>query len=41
MELKTKINAQNGQQDLLITRDFDLPVDLLFKAYTEPEIVAQ
>ena len=41
MELKTKINAENGAQDLLITREFDLPLDLLFKAFTEPEIVAQ
>lgn len=41
MELKTKINAKDGQQDLVITREFDLPLELLFKAYTEPEIVAQ
>ena len=41
MELKTKINAENGAQDLLITRDFDLPLELLFKAFAEPEIVAQ
>ncbi len=41
MELKTKINAEEGQQDLMITREFDLPVELLFKAYVEPEIVAQ
>jgi uncharacterized protein YndB with AHSA1/START domain len=41
MELKTKINAADGQQDLLITREFDLPLELLFKAYMEPEIVEQ
>lgn len=41
MELKTKINAQDAQQDLVITREFDLPVELLFRAYVEPEIVAQ
>lgn len=41
MERKTKINAENGRQDLVITREFDLPLDLLFKAYVEPEIVAQ
>jgi len=41
MELKTKISAKVGQQDLVITREFDLPLELLFKAYTEPEIVAQ
>lgn len=41
MGLKTKINADDGKQDLLITREFDLPLDLLFKAYVEPEIVEQ
>ena len=41
MELKTKINAEAGRQDLVITREFDLPVELLFKAYVEPEIVEQ
>ena len=41
MELKTKINAEEGKQDLVITREFDLPVELLFKAYTEPELIEQ
>ena len=41
MEQKTKINAEDGKQELVITREFDLPVELLFKAYTEAEIVAQ
>ncbi|MDL2144531.1 MULTISPECIES: SRPBCC domain-containing protein [Flavobacterium] len=41
MERKTKITAEEGQQDLLITREFDLPLKLLFMAYTEPEIVEQ
>jgi uncharacterized protein YndB with AHSA1/START domain len=41
MELKTKINAQDGRQDLVITREFDLPLELLFKAYAESEIVEQ
>ncbi len=41
MELKTKINAEDGKQELIITREFDLPLDLLFKAYTEAELVAQ
>lgn len=41
MEQKTKISAEDGKQELVITRGFDLPVDLLFKAYTEPEIVEQ
>ena len=41
MELKTRVNAVHGTQDLTITREFDLPVELLFKAYTEPEFVEQ
>ena len=41
MELKTKINAEDGKLDLVITREFELPIDLLFKAYEEPEIVEQ
>jgi uncharacterized protein YndB with AHSA1/START domain len=41
MEQKTKINAEAGKQELVITREFDLPVELLFKAYAEPEIVEQ
>ncbi|RFS26585.1 ATPase [Chitinophaga silvatica] len=41
MELKTKVNAEDGKQELLITREFELPVELLFKAYEDPEIVEQ
>ena len=41
MERKTKINAEDGRQDLVITREFDLPLELLFRAYVEPEIVEQ
>ena len=41
MELKTKINAEDGKQELVITREFDLPLELLFKAYVEPDIVEQ
>lgn len=41
MERKTKIAAETGRQDLLITREFDLPLELLFKAYEEPELVEQ
>src|SRR5436190_22515765 len=41
MEQKTKINAEDGKQELVITREFDLPLELLFKAYIEPEIVEQ
>ncbi len=41
MEQKTKVNAEDGKQELVITREFDLPLELLFKAYVEPEIVEQ
>lgn len=41
MEQKTKIHAEDGKQELTITREFDLPLELLFNAYTEPEIVEQ
>ena len=41
MELKTKLNAEEGKQDIHITREFELPVELLFKANTEPDIIQQ
>jgi uncharacterized protein YndB with AHSA1/START domain len=41
MERKTKIHAEDGKQEILITREFDLPLELLFKAYEEPELVEQ
>ena len=36
MEQKTKINAEEGKQELVITREFDLPLELLFKAFVQP-----
>jgi len=41
MEQKTKIKAEDGKQDLFIIREFNLPVDLLYKAYSEPDLVEQ
>lgn len=41
MEQKTKISAEDGKQELVITREFELPLELLFTAYAEPEIVEQ
>jgi uncharacterized protein YndB with AHSA1/START domain len=41
MERRTTIHAEEGKQDLVITREFELPLELLFKAHAEPEIVAQ
>ncbi len=41
MEQKTKIFAEDGGQDLKILRTFDLPLNLLFQAFVDPEIVEQ
>lgn len=41
MERKTKIKAEDGKHDLLITREFDLPVELLFQAHSDPDIFEQ
>jgi uncharacterized protein YndB with AHSA1/START domain len=41
MERKTKVHAEDGKQDLLITREFDLPVELLFKAYEDAELFGE
>ena len=41
MERKTKIHAEDGKQELTIIREFDLPLELLFRAYEDPEIVEQ
>lgn len=41
MERKTKIESEDGKQELTITREFDLPLELLFRAYVEAEIVEQ
>jgi uncharacterized protein YndB with AHSA1/START domain len=41
MEQKTKIKVEDGKQDVVIIREFDLPVELLFKAFVEPNLVEQ
>lgn len=41
MELKTKVHAEDGKHELVITREFDLPVDLLFTAHAEPDLFEQ
>jgi len=41
MERKTKVNADESKQEIIITRAFDLPLELLFKAYEEPELFEQ
>jgi uncharacterized protein YndB with AHSA1/START domain len=41
MEQKTTINAEAGKQEILITREFDLPVELVFRAHVESEFFEQ
>lgn len=41
MDRKTKRNPEEGKQDFVITRAFDLALELLFKAYEEPGIIEQ
>ena len=38
---KTIITAEPGKQDLFITREFDAPRELVFKAHTDPQLYAQ
>ena len=35
---KTKITAESGKQELEIIREFDAPRELVFKAYTDPDL---
>jgi uncharacterized protein YndB with AHSA1/START domain len=34
----TKIEAKRGQQEILVTREFNAPRDLVFRAYTDPNL---
>lgn len=38
---KTTITAEPGKQELFITREFDAPRKLVFKAFTDPELYVQ
>ena len=38
---KTNITVEPGKQELFITREFNAPRELVFKAYTDPELYAQ
>lgn len=38
---KTQITAEPGKQELTITREFDAPRELVFKAHTDPELYSQ
>jgi uncharacterized protein YndB with AHSA1/START domain/uncharacterized glyoxalase superfamily protein PhnB len=37
----TKITAEPGKQELFITREFDAPPELVYKAFTDPELYVQ
>ena len=37
----TRVTAEPNKQELFITREFDAPRDVVFKAYTDPEIYVQ
>ncbi len=38
IEKKTRITTEPGKQELFITREFDAPQELVFKAFTHPEL---
>lgn len=38
---KTTIIAEPGQQDVIIQREFDAPRELVFRAFTDPEILVK
>jgi uncharacterized protein YndB with AHSA1/START domain len=38
---KTIIAAEKGKQDIVVTREFDAPRELVFKAFTHPELYVQ
>ncbi|HMG06985.1 MAG TPA: SRPBCC family protein [Mucilaginibacter sp.] len=41
MKNQTEIKAEAGKQELFITREFDAPRELVFKAFTDPELLVQ
>ena len=41
MKRKTQVHAEDDKQEILITREFDIPVELLFRAHVDPDIVEQ
>jgi len=38
---KTTVTAEPGKQDVVITREFDAPRELVFKAHIDPKLYAQ
>jgi uncharacterized protein YndB with AHSA1/START domain len=41
MANKTIIKAEPGKQEIFIIREFDAPRELVFKAFTDPKLLAQ
>lgn len=37
----TKITAEPGKQEIIITREFNAPRELVFKAFTDPDLYTQ
>jgi uncharacterized protein YndB with AHSA1/START domain len=37
----TKITAEPGKQEIMITREFDAPREFVFRAFTDPELYVQ
>lgn len=38
---KTKLTAEPGKQEIVVVREFDAPRELVFKAFTDPELYVQ
>jgi uncharacterized protein YndB with AHSA1/START domain len=41
MKNQTKVIAEKGIQELFITREFEAPRELVFKAFSDPELLVQ
>jgi len=38
---QTKVTAEPGKQEVFITREFEAPRELVFKAFTDPKLIVQ
>ncbi|MAT98231.1 MAG: ATPase [Anaerolineaceae bacterium] len=38
---KTTVTAEPGKQELFVTREFDAPCELVYKAHTDPDLFVQ
>ena len=38
---ETKVVGESGKQEIIVTREFEAPRELVFKAYTDPELLKQ